>query len=285
MYSNLIISLLILSHIIGDFYLQNDKIAKEKAYNASVLLRHSLHHFLISLLFTICFLSIKLTAILCVFAFFHYLIDYKKIQMNEGYGRHSLILFFVDQLLHISIIIAAYPFYNSIDLNKLYIGFSNFIVTIYPILKGLSNDIWVQVILTVAFFLFILSGGTVITRLTLSALAPQGEEEAADSFTIEAQNAASPSSTQIEEIAITLDEPKGKSGGEIVGILERILIFTFVLINNYVAITFVITAKSIARFDKITKDKSFSDKFLIGTLTSVSVAIFSAFIYKALFLY
>lgn len=284
MYSNLIISLLILSHIVADFYLQNDKIAQGKIYNDNILLRHSLHHFFSALLFTIFFLDIKLTVILSCFAFFHYLIDSKKIQLSEKYSYHSLILFFLDQLLHLLIIFAAYPFYQFIDFNIFYINLSNLIITIYPILEELNNGIWTQLVLTVTFLLFIVNGGTVITKLTLSVLSSQHTNQTEDIHGVETQNISGELSAPTREIAVALDDSNSKTGGEVIGILERILIFTFILINNYVAITFVITAKSIARFDKITSDKTFSDKFLIGTLTSASIAIFSGFIYKSLFL-
>ncbi|SKC41124.1 Protein of unknown function [Maledivibacter halophilus] len=284
MYSNLIISLLILSHIVGDFYLQNNKIAKGKIHSDNILLKHSIHHFLTSLLLTISFFSIKLTIILFGFAFSHYLVDKHKIRLSKKYNKYSLILFFTDQFLHILIIFAAYPLYHFLDLNTLYINLSNMIINIYPILKVINNNIWTQLILSISFFLFIINGGTIITKLTLLELSSQYTSEAKNNEAVETHDISNTTNPSIHEIAATLDESNSKSGGEIIGILERILIFTFILINNYVAITFVITAKSIARFDKITKDKSFSDKFLIGTLTSTSIAIFCGFLYKVLFL-
>lgn len=42
----------------------------------------------------------------------------------------------------------------------------------------------------------------------------------------------------------------------------------FLAMNQYTAIGFVLTAKSIARYDKITKDEKFAEYYLLGTLIS-----------------
>lgn len=70
------------------------------------------------------------------------------------------------------------------------------------------------------------------------------------------------------------DEIEGISGsvsgaGAIIGILERLLTGIFVSIGQYAAIGLVFTAKSIARYDQISKSKAFAEYFLIGTLYSV----------------
>lgn len=70
-------------------------------------------------------------------------------------------------------------------------------------------------------------------------------------------------------------EGLGKAGLWI-GRLERILILTFVLINRFEAIGFLIAAKSIFRFGEITnsEDRKIAEYILIGTLLSVVFAIF-----------
>lgn len=70
-------------------------------------------------------------------------------------------------------------------------------------------------------------------------------------------------------------EPSKDSNGagSIIGIMERILMVLFLSIQQYSAIGFVLTAKSITRFDRITKDNKFAEYYLIGTLYSVIMAI------------
>lgn len=60
--------------------------------------------------------------------------------------------------------------------------------------------------------------------------------------------------------------------GRTIGHLERFLVFTFVLLGEWGALGFVVAAKSIARFRELSSQR-FADYYLIGTLTSISVAL------------
>ena len=62
------------------------------------------------------------------------------------------------------------------------------------------------------------------------------------------------------------------NGGKWIGIIERLMIFTFVLLGKYEAIGFLITAKSILRFRQDTEIKQ-SEYVLVGTLLSYGLAI------------
>jgi len=69
--------------------------------------------------------------------------------------------------------------------------------------------------------------------------------------------------------------------GRIIGKLERIIIAALILNNQFGAIGFVLTAKSIARYKQL-EDKSFAEKYLVGTLTSVLIAFTVTIILKQL---
>jgi hypothetical protein len=60
--------------------------------------------------------------------------------------------------------------------------------------------------------------------------------------------------------------------GATIGVLERLLIVTFVLIGAEAAIGFVIAAKTLARFKQL-DDRGFAEYYLLGTLASVGVAL------------
>ena len=60
--------------------------------------------------------------------------------------------------------------------------------------------------------------------------------------------------------------------GRIVGILERVLMYIFIINGNISSIAFILTAKSIVRFKEL-NDKSFAEYFLVGTLLSSLLAI------------
>lgn len=57
--------------------------------------------------------------------------------------------------------------------------------------------------------------------------------------------------------------------GAMIGNLERLLIAILMFYGQYGAIGLVFTAKSVTRFDKITKDANFAEYYLIGSLYSM----------------
>jgi hypothetical protein len=74
----------------------------------------------------------------------------------------------------------------------------------------------------------------------------------------------------------TSSAPPGRVG-EAIGIIERLLIVTFVLVGAEAAIGLVIAAKTLARFKQL-DDRDFAEYYLLGTLASVAVAAISAFV-------
>jgi len=62
------------------------------------------------------------------------------------------------------------------------------------------------------------------------------------------------------------------NAGKLIGAVERLLSFVFVLLGQYEAVGFILAAKSILRFAE--GDKAKSEYVLIGTLLSFSIAIF-----------
>lgn len=73
-----------------------------------------------------------------------------------------------------------------------------------------------------------------------------------------------------------------KSAGKWIGVIERTLILTFILINQWAPVGFLLTAKSVFRFGdlKESKDHKKTEYILIGTLLSFTLAIFTGlFVY------
>ena len=68
--------------------------------------------------------------------------------------------------------------------------------------------------------------------------------------------------------------------GATIGVLERLLIVTLLLVGADAAIGFVVAAKTIARF-RLLDDRDFAEYYLLGTLASVSVAIVTALAARA----
>jgi hypothetical protein len=67
--------------------------------------------------------------------------------------------------------------------------------------------------------------------------------------------------------------------GKIIGIIERILMFYFVIEGSLTAIAFILAAKSFTRFKEL-DDKHFAEYVLIGTLLSAFLAIVTGILVK-----
>jgi hypothetical protein len=67
--------------------------------------------------------------------------------------------------------------------------------------------------------------------------------------------------------------------GRIIGLLERIFVFLFVILNQFAAIGFVLAAKGVTRF-KDFESRTFAEYVLIGTLLSALLAMGVAFLVK-----
>ncbi len=267
MYTSFIISILFLSHILGDFYFQNGNMAFEKKFNKKILFKHSFYHFLISSVLTSIFFGLKIIKVNIIIFLSHYLIDRIKIYIEKRVDENSLCLFFLDQFLHILVIFSLYPITKKFNYSQTFISFSDFLCKNYTILKNINSSLSTIFIFLISFLLFLINGGTVLTKLFISQFQPPKMNTCFSREAITSEEG-------------TIDNLIKYNGGELIGILERILIFILVILNKFTAVSFVITTKSIARFEKIQEDKSFSDMFLIGTLASFSIAIFSGIIFN-----
>ncbi len=78
-------------------------------------------------------------------------------------------------------------------------------------------------------------------------------------------------------------DERGYAMGRTIGLLERSLIFILVLLGQWGALGLVLAAKSIARFKELS-EQHFADYYLIGTLTSILVAIVSGVLVKMILL-
>ena len=66
-----------------------------------------------------------------------------------------------------------------------------------------------------------------------------------------------------------------KNGGRIIGYLERMLIFVFILSGQFAGVGFLVTAKSIFRFGELkdSENRKQAEYIIIGTFTSFLLAI------------
>lgn len=66
--------------------------------------------------------------------------------------------------------------------------------------------------------------------------------------------------------------------GRIIGMIERTIMLVFLAIGQYSSVGLVLTAKSIARYDKIAREQDFAEYYLLGTLLSTIIVVLCSFI-------
>jgi hypothetical protein len=69
--------------------------------------------------------------------------------------------------------------------------------------------------------------------------------------------------------------------GRIISIIEKVIIFIFVIANQYAAMGLVIAAKAFARF-KVMDEKSFAEYVLIGNLLTAPLSLLAAVTIKSM---
>ncbi|HYE84395.1 MAG TPA: DUF3307 domain-containing protein [Clostridia bacterium] len=272
MYSEVIISLLLLSHVLGDFYFQTGHIALNKGKNPRIMLKHTLHFSISAFVLTSAFLSWELSIVIAVLSVSHYILDGTKIKLNKKYGQLPNIFYFMaDQIIHILAILFIYPLIAGAAIHPWSSYAIAYLSARYPLLGGITYNSLTYFILASAFLLYLANAGTFITKLFLELPSFLADKKTAEN----ASSAVHPELSGGQEAAAAdTGEPSLQmyKYGEVIGILERIIIFMLIVSGHYEGIALVIAAKSIARFKQFERH-AFSDYYLVGTLASFLIAI------------
>jgi len=83
------------------------------------------------------------------------------------------------------------------------------------------------------------------------------------------------------DLSNTLSNTSLKNAGSVIGILERLFVFAFVVTNHWEGIGFLLAAKSVFRFGDLSKaeDRKLTEYILIGTLLSFGMAMLTGMLY------
>ncbi len=245
--AKVILVLLILSHIVADFIWQDDAMAEKKKTCTKTMFRHSLNYLITNIVLLSPYLDINnnLWWVILLLSLAHWTLDMCKVEFDKRKKDNGLESFLFDQVAHFILIGSCYPFIKDIEINPFAHSLSSFLVHHYPLFVYLTSQKIFVGIAILAGYIFNFKGATVITKKVLD-----------------------------KYLHLKKDEPikeNEKNAGEAIGILERILILTLVLQQNYAAIGLVIAGKTIARYKKL-EEKNFAEYFLIGTFTSIIIA-------------
>lgn len=237
----MLLVILLIGHMIADYFLQSSNMAENKKNHVNVLLAHSGIYFLtfiiIDFLFFQPWFAIWTTLIISVT---HFVIDLIRTKIDNKFKdyRVRFFAFLFDQVLHASIIVATYYLLN----------LSTKVNSIYSACEGHSN--FNKITLYCLLFVILLDPTAVFIKKLFAFI-----------FKEEPNN------------------NPGNNAGSIIGKLERIITTILLLGNQYSVIGLVLTAKSIARFKQLEK-RDFAEKYLIGTLLSLSISLISTIIVK-----
>jgi hypothetical protein len=88
--------------------------------------------------------------------------------------------------------------------------------------------------------------------------------------------------TPVPETQTSLQTDSLSSAGKYIGILERLLVFTFIIVNHWEGVGFMVAAKSVFRFSDLAqaKQRKLTEYVLIGTLLSFGMAVLTGILIK-----
>jgi len=267
MHNGLLFLVLLCAHLLGDYYLQTKTLANKKEEKYSGILEHSL-------IYAVVFMGVLLIIetpwwLLAIAAGSHWVIDSVKWLLRKK-SIQKPTLFIIDQILHL--------------LTLLLLASFTPVIGIRPWLAELPNHIWTwstlllliwkpcNVSLDILFKEYSLAAKEESRRLELEAAKKRQSTELSDNDR--------PSEQQKESLSIL---PEIEGAGAWVGTFERIIAVLFASLGQYAAMGLLIAAKSIARYDKISKGSAFAEYYLIGTLYSILFAIVAyLFVFKVI---
>jgi hypothetical protein len=242
MENNLILICLI-GHILGDYYFQTNKMAQLKGENFKHLL---IHGFTYAIPYMIIFLFMEKTKLLLlgflIIIIIHLIVDIIKFMIIKTWKtkiQKDWILYLIDQSIHIITI-----FIVSFCVGNIYIGVTAKLQD-FLFYFGLTSSTTLKWILLL-FFIYKPINITFVKMFSTYKPMISGETSSSN-----------------------------KKAGAVIGFLERALIIILLYLNQYSAVGLILTAKSIARYDMISKNQEFAEYYLIGTLTSVLFSITS----------
>ena len=238
--------ILLLGHFIGDFYFQNSKMATDKFKETISFILHIALYSLAIILVFIPVWNSRFIMPIALIAISHALIDVAKVVLKKARKFSSsttkdTFVFLMDQILHVFCIVFVSVYMTKEDI---------------PIITNVTTN-WLTHLnidyLFVVKFLILLLGNVrpcnILIKTTVQHYKPKEDE------------------------ATNQNQSNGVGAGATIGTLERFLITIFFVNNQYSLIGLILTAKSIARFSKLSDDKNFAEYYLMGTLLSVLFVI------------
>ncbi|MBO4679014.1 MAG: DUF3307 domain-containing protein [Lachnospiraceae bacterium] len=228
--------LLGIGHILGDFYFQTEKISDKKDQSYKGVIAHSVEYLLSMLLVTIPVISLDMVLAAVIVSLAHFCIDsVKYLLLKSKKIRKTGSVFVLDQAFHVlTIFVMAYIMLQW-----------NYEMGTYQIVGDIGAAFGIDPVKAARWILALLIIH-VPANIAIQTLLSGYRPPETDKRIITANNRA----------------------GRMIGTIERLIMLIFIALDQYSAMGLVLTAKSIARYDKIAKEPRFAEYYLLGTLLS-----------------
>jgi hypothetical protein len=237
---------LVLGHILGDFYLQPKHWVDcryERQLRSPSLYKHASVHALLSLAILVVFSQQGIwlsIAMAAVISVCHLIVDGIK-----SFLPPQVRWFLLDQFMHLLCLVLVWLWIANIDMKAIHA--------------------WVQAVVTYKILIisiaYVLCARpvSIFISIVLKQFTPTLMNEASNTFETDTSLA---------------------SAGKTIGYLERWLVLSFLLLNQFSGIGFLLAAKSVFRFGDLSKSKDMklTEYVMLGTLTSISSALAIGFI-------
>jgi len=227
--------LLLLAHLLGDFYLQPLSWVKDRLqwhFKSPKLQLHVSVHMGLSLLVIWLWQwgygwqhdSLMAVLLALTIGGSHYLIDVAK-----SYSNNGLAAFLLDQLAHLAVLLLLWSGYTD-----------NW--------QWWPPQLQAEWLLVALAYLLVLTPASVLIGQLLRSWRPE---------------------------LLTLPAQGLSAGGHYIGMLERALLLTFVLLDQFGAVGFLLAAKSIFRLGDLSRaqDVKLTEYVLLGTLLSIGISL------------
>jgi hypothetical protein len=258
---------LLLVHILGDYYFQSERLADEKINS---LRKQGIHGAIYTATGIVCILpafQVKLLIAILALSVSHLLIDLAKYYYMTTIHKAPLppqvqrSLYLGDQALHIAciFIVSFLLTINGVELEPH--------PTIWKFFEII--EIWPFDFISWSAMLLLIWKPANITIKQLLCLYKPGEDVIS---LVKVSDSLEKMPSETEKDRKEVEESSKKIGG-FIGFLERLILLILLSINQYSAMGLVLTAKSIARYNKIIENKEFAEYYLLGTLLSTVMVI------------
>ena len=233
--------LFLIAHVLGDFYLQSKAIAKGKQTSFKNLVIHGIVYLLAMAMVILPLLGLTFLKWVLLAASLHFLVDWFKILFTRKRSltdKTKTRLYLMDQLLHV--ILLAGTFFLAAQVETIqWTNLMSLLIEYFNLEIGLFLK-WMLALLIV------IKPVSITIGIVL---------------------------WQYQPITVDKEEVGHPGVGALIGILERLIILVMLSQSQYAAIGFVLTAKSIARYNKLIENPQFSEYYLLGTLLSMLLVI------------